>query len=186
MRDILNLDMPILENFAIEEMLAKSCGWVWWHENVLAISDRPKELYRDNAGRLHNIAGPSISYRDGWSLYHIHGVSVPNNWIEQKNTLDPSLALTWENVEQRRALAEIIGWDKVLQNTKIKELQRDEFGILLEADLPESKSSRFVKVVCGTGRTFVLPVPQNMKSAHEAVAWSYGLNVVEYKPETRT
>ena len=186
LRDVLEWKDPILTRFAIEEVLAKSCGWVWWHENVLAISDRPKELHRDNAGLLHSIVGPSISYRDGWSLYHVHGVSVPGEWITQKDKLDPSLALTHKNVEQRRALAELIGWDKILNNVKAKELQRDEFGVLLSATLPGSGKSKFVRVVCGTGRTFVLPVPVEIKTAREAVSWSYGIGPNEYKPEVRT
>jgi hypothetical protein len=186
MRDILGWEDPSLKVFAIDEVLTKSCGWVWWHEDVLVISDRPKEIHRDAANLLHSITGPAISYRDGWSLYYVHGVAVPADWIELKAKLDPRMALTWENIEQRRALAEIIGWDRVLQQTEAKEIQRDEFGILLEVNLPQAAGAKFVRVRCGTGRDFVLPVPQDIKSAHAAVAWTYGVNVLEYAPEVRT
>jgi hypothetical protein len=186
LRDVMGWENSTLDNFTIDEDLAKSCGWVWWHENVLAISNRPKEIHRDNTGALHSTIGPSISYRDGWSLYHVHGVSIPKDWIENKDKLEPSLALTWDNVEQRRALAELVGWDKVLSAVKCKSIHKDEYGELLVVDLPQAPSSKFVRVVCGTGRTFVLPVPQEMKSAHEAVAWTYGLDRKEYQPKVRT
>ncbi len=81
-RDVLGLnEESLVDRFDIDETLAKSAGWVWWHENVLAISDRPSELHRDNLGRLHNDNGPSISYRDGWSLWHWHGIAVPKEVI---------------------------------------------------------------------------------------------------------
>src|SRR4029077_7100355 len=61
-RDVLELRHPVFERFEIDEQLTKSCGWVWWHENVLAISDRPAVLHRDARGRLHCETGPSIAY----------------------------------------------------------------------------------------------------------------------------
>jgi hypothetical protein len=180
---------PILERFEIDETLAKSCGWVWWHENVLAISDRPLAINRDEAGRLHCDTGPSIAYRDGWSLHHWHGVSVPAEWIEDKASLTATTALTWKNVEQRRAACEIIGWAKVLKELKAKTIDKDgdaQIGTLLEVTLPDSGKERFIHVLCGTGREFALPVPKTCKTALEASAWTYGLDGATYRPEVRT
>jgi hypothetical protein len=62
----------------------------------------------------------------------------------------------------------------------------EEIGQLLEAEIPESGPERFLRVRCGTGRTFVLPVPRECNTAHEANAWSYGLDAMSFKPEVRT
>lgn len=181
-RQVCNLPIPS----ETAEALTESAGWVWPHQTFAVLTDRPCELHRDETGRLHNPDGPSIRWRDGWATYHWRGTAVPADWIESKDSVDPALALNWENIEQRRCLAEILGWNRVLTAVKTREIQTDNFGILLEADLPDAPRSRFVKVRCGTGRDFILPVPPEMKSAHEAVAWTYGMTPEEYGPEVRT
>src|SRR5262249_2549051 len=95
-------DAKILEKLEVNEKLVKSCGWTWWHENVLAISDRPSEIHRDQQGRLHGEKGPSIAYRDGWSLYHWHGTVIPAEWVSGKPPTAAE-AISWSNIEQRRA-----------------------------------------------------------------------------------
>jgi hypothetical protein len=166
--------------------LAQSAGWALPHANICWVSERHNILTRDARGLLHNVAGPAVAYPDGWSIYAIHGVRIPAEWVEQRATIDPSLVLTHRNVEQRRALAELLGWDRVLQQLNAKEVHRDEFGVLLEAELPDAGKTRFVRVVCGTGRTFALPVDSKTKTAREAVARTYRLSPEEYQPEVRT
>jgi len=167
----------------------KSCGWTWWHQNVLAISDRPSVLKRDDAGRLHCENGPSIAYRDGWALHHWHGVAIPPEWVEGKRPT-PQGALQWPNVEQRRAACEILGWATILEQLKAKVIDEDgdpEIGSLLEVSLPDAGKERFLKVLCGTGRVFALPVPREMKTAIEAQAWTWGLDTKQFqRPEIRT
>jgi hypothetical protein len=188
-RDVCGWEDPVLEKFEIDEALVKSCGWTWWHQNVLAISDRPSEIHRDVNGRLHGEKGPSISYRDGWSLYHWHGVSIPAEWVTGKAPTAQE-ALTWANIEQRRAACEIVGWNNILQQLDAKVINADEdeeIGTLLEVNLPDSGKERFLQVRCGTGRSFALPVPKEMRTAMQANAWSYGIDDLKlFKPEVRT
>lgn len=103
-RDKMKWENEVLERFEIDETLCKSCGWVWWHENVLAISDRPSHIKRDEAGRLHCENGASIAYRDGWSLYHWHGVSIPSEWVTGKPPTAKE-ALTWGMLSSAELLA---------------------------------------------------------------------------------
>jgi hypothetical protein len=189
-RDVCGWENPALEKFTVAEDMVKSCGWTWWHQNVLAISDRPKKINRDAEKRLHCETGPSIEYRDGWSLWHWHGVSVPRGWIEDKASLTAKTALTWENIEQRRAACEILGWAKVLSELNATVIDTDpepHVGQLLEVELPDIGRERFLSVTCGTGRHFALPVPSSMKTALEANCWTYGIDADRSMiPETRT
>lgn len=98
---------PVLERFEIDEVLTKSCGWVWWHENVLSISDRPSALHRDVDGHLHCEIGPSISYRDGWALYHWHGVLVPAYVIERPQEISVAGIDAEQNAEVRRVMVKV-------------------------------------------------------------------------------
>ena len=189
-RDVLGWDDPVLERFVIDEDLICSCGWVWWHENVLAISDRPELIRRDDQGRLHCEDGPAIAYRDGWALHVWRGTVVPAEWIESPRSLAPGIALKWENIEQRRAACEILGWDKIIKSLKPKVIDTDPdpmIGELLEVDLPDSGKERFLRVRCATGRVFALPVPPNMETALEANASTYGVDPETYSQlEIRT
>jgi hypothetical protein len=87
-------------------------------------------------------------------------------------------ALTWENMEQRRAACEILGWATILKQLDGRTINKDadpQVGELIEVEIPEVGRERFLKVLCGTGREFALPVPPNMTTALEANCWTYGI-----------
>ena len=184
-RDVLGCDIPI----APREDVDSSCGWWWPHRQFVMVCDRPAAIHRDVDGRLHSPTGPAISWRDGWGLYFWRGTRVPKEWIESPQTLDPQLALNHENVELRRCVAEILGWQKVLDLLNPTVIQTDpdpEIGQLLEVEIAGNRE-RFLKVQCGTGRSFVLPVPPDMSSALEANAWTYGIEAKDLRQlEMRT
>ena len=181
----LPLDYSKFQHF--EEMA--SFGPRFVHEKFWIVSELPDFIHRDAENRPHCETGPYCRWRDGIALYYWHGVKVPAAWIEDKANIDPMLALNWPNVEERRCLAEILGWKRVLEQLKPRVIDTDpdpEIGQLLEVDLPDSPAERFIKVQCGTKREFVLPVPPQMKTALEANAWTYGLDEKTYKVEVRT
>ena len=119
-RDVLGWRDPVLERFEIDETLVRSCGWVWWHETVLAISDRPEQLHRDTRGRLHNASGPAIRYRDGWALHYYHGVRMPADAIEDRSTITVKRIRDEKNAEVRRSLIELYGYERYVQDAKLK------------------------------------------------------------------
>lgn len=190
-RDVLGLKLPSYKNYQFYEDAARHGGFRVMHEEFCIVSDFPKILKKDDENRPHCENGPSHEWRDGWKLYHWHGVRIPAEWIEQTSSLTAKIAITWENIEQRRAACEILGWAKVLESLEAETIDTDidsQVGILLECDLPDSGKERFLRVVCGTGRVFVIPVPRACTTALEASAWTYGLEKAgrEYIPEVRT
>jgi hypothetical protein len=101
------------------------------------------------------------------------------------------MALTWENMEQRRAACEILGWNNILKTLKAKVIDEDEdkmVGTLLSVNLPGLGKEQFLRVLCGTGREFAIPVPPTVKTALEANAWSYDMPLDAFGrgPEVRT
>ena len=197
-RDVCGWSDPVLERFDVDEALIKNCGWVWWHENVLAISDRPSSLNRDEQGRLHSEAGPSIAYRDGWALHHWHGTSVPAHWIENRASLEPAEVLKTENVEQRAAGAAIVGWPKMVSKLKRKIIDGNpdtDMGALIELTLPGlSEPGRFLQAKCPRNGVIVEGVPRvsdidnlPINTVIAAQAWRVGDPQSEYEhPPTRT
>lgn len=189
-RDILGLRLKEHAAYAHWEQAAIYGGFRVMHPEFCMVSDFPEVLKIDAENRPHCETGPSHRWRDGWSLYHWHGVSIPAEWIEDKASLTAQKALTWVNVEQRRAACEILGWHNILAALKAKVIDRDgdaEIGELVEVTIPDVGKERFLKVLCGTGREFALPVPPNMKTALEAQSWTWGLDKMSFtKPEIRT
>ena len=171
------------------ETLSERSGVRYVHEDFCIISDRPRVLKVDDQNRPHCPDGPYCEWSDGFALYAFRGTRIPAKWILDKSSLTPETALTHSNIEERRAAAEILGWAEVLAALKpvvIDEDRDPEIGTLLQVDLPDSKGSKFLKVRCGTGRSFVLPVPSEMKTALQANAWTYNLEPGQFQLEART
>jgi hypothetical protein len=169
--------------------LAEVCGWWIPFDTAVILEDRPRKLVFDNRNLLHNETGPSVEYSDGFSVYSWHGQRIPKKWVEEKDYLTPTIALGLENLEERRVACEILGWDKVLNeldSTTIDKDEDDAIGELLEVNLPDVGKERFLKVLCGTGRIFAIPVPGHVKTALEANSWTYDLDAKDYVPEVRT
>lgn len=194
LRDVVGLDGRgrFWEWLDLQLAIANWCGWWWPYRRECVMCERPSAIHTDPAGRLHAAREPAVRYRDESALYVWHGTAVPRNWIESPEQLDVTLALTWRNIEQRRAAAEIIGWKRVLERLGALTVDKDPdpaIGELVEVSLPgrESETAHLLlKVRCGTQRDFVLSVPPGMRSAREANAWTYGLETDEYQLEVRT
>jgi len=190
MRDILGLRLPEHANYKFWEEAAIHGTFRVMHEKFCIVSDFPEMLKIDDQNRAHGQDGPSHRWRDGWSLYHWHGVAVPEHWIMNKNSLSAKEAITWENIEQRRAACEILGWAKVLRELDAKVINEDgdpEIGTLVEVNLPDIGKEKFLRVLCGTKREFAIPVPPEMKTALEAQSWTWGLEEKDFTiPEVRT
>ena len=185
MRDVLGWRGSTLASFTIDEDLIRSCGWVWWHEDVLAISDRPCELHRDERGRLHNDKGPSIAYRDGWALWHWHGITVPDSVILRPEKITTAGIEKEQNAEVRRVMIERYGYGRYVAKSQIT--HQDQTGKLRKRRNRHGDEIAAVEVRNGTPepdgshKTYFLSVPPQCQTAIEAVAWTYGMTVDEYK-----
>lgn len=169
--------------------LQRACGWWLPMTRIVICSRGLRRILVDAEGRLHGEQGPALQLCERHSLFAWHGTRVPADWIERRDALDPSLALTLPDARQRLAVAGITGWIRVLERLEARVIQADanpQVGTLLECDLPFEGRSRFLRVRCGTGRELALPVPPTMTTARQANAWTYGLQPHEYELEART
>ncbi|MNV60667.1 hypothetical protein D3C71_1531390 [compost metagenome] len=184
-------DLPNTEKIEPLLRIAQSCGWAWFFDGAAIITDRPNAIHRDEENRLHCETGSALEYRDGFSIYAWHGTRIPAEWINNKASITPKVALTWENIEQRRVAIEIVGWSKILRELDAKVIDADGdplIGRLVEVNLPDlDRPARFCRVQCGTGREFAIGVPPGITTALAAQAWMQGVNPNEFvRPEIRT
>ena len=168
--------------------LRECAGHVMPFTNICFVSEKASCLKLNRAGRLHCETGPATAYSDGFEIYAWDGVIFPAIWVKEPPS--PREAFTWPNTEQRRIACEMVGWDTVFKVMKAKVFNKDkdpEIGELIQVkEWHGAEGEMYLRVKCGTGRIFVLPVPPNMKTAHEANAWTWGLEPSEYQPEVRT
>lgn len=177
--DVLSIPLPQINPLI---KLAEVSGWCYVDENLVVCIDRPHTIKFDEQKRLHCENGPAIEYPDGYAIYSWHGVNIPNEWISVPGYLTAKMALTETNMEKRRAACEILGWEKVLSDLNFVVIDEDEdpqIGQLVEVNIPEIGKEKFLRVLCGTGRRFALPVPPEMKTALEANAWTYDIDAKE-------
>ena len=183
------VDLDLSKGNGLIELI-KTSGWAWISADRAIIIDRPSHIHMDENNVLHAEDRPSILYRDGFAVYSWHGQRVPRDWIMNKESLTPKMALGQENTEMRRAACEIIGWNKILEKLNYRLIEEDDdpmIGRLVEVDLPDAGAERFLMVRCGTGRDFALPVDPSCNTALEANAWTFGLRPDELRDlEVRT
>jgi hypothetical protein len=170
--------------------IAKSAGWIVPHEHVCWISERPSILRTDARARLHGADSPALQYRDGWSAYAWKGVQVPAWTIEHPERVTRSdLANTFDPV-LRNCLIEIMTPERFIESGGPARVSQDDTGVLWRKLWGYRGvtigSWTAVEVVNGTAESdgsrkrYVLRVPSRMRSAREAVAWTYGLTAEQY------
>lgn len=172
-RDVLGLKLPEYEKYAPYEEADIHGGFRLMHDEFCMVSEFPDFIRIDDRNLPHCEDGPSHRWMDGWSLYHWHGISIPGEWVEGKPPTAAE-ALRWENMEERRAACEILGWANILNELDAKTIDKADnlaIGELVEVNLPDVGTERFLRVMCGTERLFALPVPPDMDTAENAQRW---------------
>jgi len=167
----------VSNNLDIIKRISSQCEWWWPFENIVIVSEKPTMVKWDGENRLHNETGPAVEYADGYSLYSWRGIAIPENWIADGPPESKDI-MRIENIEQRRIACEMRGWHNILPDigaVLIDKHKNPQVGELWEADLPDNGLERFLKVECGTGRTFAIPVGMEYNTAREANAGTYGI-----------
>ena len=174
---------------------AAACGVSYLYPGAAFISDRPDRILFDHMRRLHADDGPALRWRDGYGIYAWHGMRIPADLIDRRHEMTPKSITAIANAEHRRAAIEIYahvhGPDKFV---------KDLGATIVSSDKCHGRPRRlyrlgdqqWVHVINGskepdgTRREFLLGVPGDVTTPHEAVAWSYGRPVGKYKEAVRT
>jgi len=111
--------LPTDKNFKIFDIwydLACSCGWCYTFENIVFVCEKPCKLSLNNVGRLHDTKSMALEYSDGYGLWMLNGIRVPQWLIETPaEKIEPKLALEEKNADVQREIIRKIGYDRMLQ-----------------------------------------------------------------------
>ena len=177
--------------------LSKSVGWWEPYEGVVFACERPLKQSVDERGRLHCDNGPAIVCRDGWMVYAIHNVRVPEYIVERPHEITAEKIKAERNAEVRRVMVQRFGFDRYVTEIGAKLVSTDSIGKLWrvedEAPFHLAEVINSTPEPDGTVKTYFLPMPdQNdltgkpLKNCREAIAWSFGLHEKEYRPSVQT
>lgn len=173
-------------------------GWRFMHPQFCIVVDFPERLLIDAQNRPHCADGPSHRWRDGYQIFHWHGLRIDpaHEWIiTDKAKITKHAILAERNSELRRAMCEIVGWNNAIAMLGGKIVSRDEIHgqrrELLDIDLGR-ETARLIRLVNGTAeedgtrREFIEGVPPNVATPHDAEAWQYGISAQWYKEACRS
>lgn len=177
---------------------AEESGWWKPYDNCIIATRKPLRVAVEESGDLHHESEKALEYRDGWGLYRWRGISVPDWVITNPERITASTIDTEANIELRRVLLERFGFEAYLEEGGFTELDSDpRFGVLYQKEMPGSNGAdaellTLCRVVNstpepdGSFNNYALAVPPEMKTAHEAVAWSFQMTPEEYNPQIET
>jgi len=176
--------------------IAKSCGWWWAYDKACIVCERPKEIHweeeREKRYRLHNAKGPAVLFRDGWKVYAYHGILVEGRIIEHPENITVQDIEQEQNAEIRRIKMEQMGLENYIQKANPTKINEDEYGILWRKEIPNDEPLVMVQVfnqsieLDGTRKIYFLRVPPEMKTAKEAVAWTWDISEERFEPGIRS
>jgi hypothetical protein len=147
------------------------------HEKFCIVSDFPDKLKVDERNRPHCEDGPSHRWRDGWSIYHLRGVVVTRQIVEQPQTLTIEQIRAEQNAEVRRLMIERRGWPWYLKTISARVLnqRRNDAESTEEALMDCAADGRVLVCSCpSTARVYALEVPNNVDTCRAAQAYLSG------------
>ena len=171
--------------------IAKNASWMLPHRQVCWLAERACVVRQDARGRLHAPDGPAVGYPDGWSAYAWKGVLVPRWMIERPELVTVRTIGAALDPQIRRCMIEILTPERFIAQGGAYRIAQDETGVLWRQRW-RWEAWAAVEVTNGTPepdgtrKRYFLQVPANMRTAREAVAWTYGLPEARYRPIMRT
>lgn len=127
--------------------LATCCGWVLPYREYAILQDRPVAIHREDE-QLHCDGGAAIEYSDGFSIYCLHGVRVPE-WlaVTPMEELDPARLPKIDNAQVRAEFVRKVGIDRVIHKLSKGVIDKEGNYELHDLDLGDEEYRPYLKML---------------------------------------
>jgi hypothetical protein len=159
------------------DFLRTGCFLSLFFQGLAMISRRPKRVRFDGSGRLHADGEAAIEWRDGWKLFYLNGVLVPEDVaVPPAVELDPGVILRESNVEVRREIVRKIGVERLIQKLGGKVIDSWRGYELIMLDIPGMgiKPTYLKMKNPSIGTYHVEGVPPRITTCRDALSWRVG------------
>jgi hypothetical protein len=168
--------------------LAHVASWAIFHRNVCWIAAPPSQVNIDETGRLHSKSEAALVFPDRWTLYAWKGVLV-SPWI----ILTPH-KITLQTIDRqlnpwvKRCMIDIYTPERYIKDGGALCVAQDDTGKLWRRHWRGFGDDTWAAVEVingtpepdGTFKHYYLQVPAHVRTAREAVAWTYGMTERQY------
>ena len=187
------LRRPLLDAFVC------GCWLLYWTDDTLFWVAKPAIHREPGTQRLHHDTHAALE-SDIVNLYFWHGVMVPAFVILKPDLITIARIDQETNAEVRRVMIEryrhgeeIHGVAAFTRDADGERLDHDEcYGTLWRRDIPNDEAIVMIEVVNrtrepdGRFKHYWLRVPPTMRTARQAVAWTFNMPAEQYAPEIET
>ena len=185
MRDVLKLtDLFCWGKYEAWEECAKEGSFRVIHEKFCIVSDFPAEIHVNAQNRPHCSTGPSHRWRDGFSIYHLNGVRVPE-WLVMTSAerIDLQKALDEKNTDVQREIIRKIGPERMMKKLNAKTIDEADdpktgyHYTLKEMKIGSNVNRKYLwfEHASMKGVFYAKPVPPETKKALHGRAWILSL-----------
>jgi hypothetical protein len=155
---------------------------------MCVVSDRPERVCWDEAERpqIHSEDGPAVRYRDGWSVYAVHGVRVPEYVIECPQEISVEKIRAEDNSEVKRIMRERYGEGRYLADIGATVIDTDmspthtrrkRASAIMRALLQDDEGRRFLVGTDGsTRRAYHMEIPAEIATCRQAHEFLGGID----------
>jgi len=177
-------EQKLWENILVA--LENGCWLMWITDDTIFWIPLP-EIHIDGQNRPHNEKGYAFKSLD-LTEYFWHGILVDEYVIMRSSEITIKNIEAEANTEVRRVKIERYGQDKYLKDSGAELIHNDVFGKLWRKEIADDEPLVMVELLNSTPeptgeiKTYFLRVPPDMKTAHEAVAWTFDKKQIDYAP----
>jgi len=172
--------------------LIDGCGALWTLDPVCVVCEPFQSIQAEPWSQLERFGGPSAVYASGEEVYHWQGVRVPKLVVRKPEQITVEMIDTEPNTEVRRIMLERYGWARYVVDSGGEIIDRSTFGTLYRKAVDGRSTLAVVRVrnstpePDGSHRYYQLLVPPHIRTARQAVAWTFGLREEDYTPLVET
>lgn len=146
-------------------------------------------------GKPHRANGPAFMSINGTRKHYWKGIFIESEYWNKKDSMSASEIFKIRNVEVRRCLIEMIGYEKFLKRAEAEIVEEDvkTGAILYKVPMPEDDEGEplvVVKVLDGTPvrdetgefvrKQYFIRVPPDTDTCAKAIAWTFEMTPEEY------
>jgi len=168
----LKLSDDIMERAEANRMVVESVNYIWPNSDFVMVCARPTNIHINDRGQLHNENGLAIRYPDGWGIYMIDGINVPEHVVMQPETITIQEIQSEKNQEKQRILVRRFGVDRYLAQIGATLVDVDMRGIDgggARALMREPNGNSWLVATDGsTERVYHMAVDPKSKTCQEA------------------